>query len=314
MTKALARPLSGLYVGLSVSESDDSAGRGFPAWQVDHVTVQVAAALMGQGAGVVFGHDWREDGLMEAIHTYALRMQAPGGMARGAPASRPLLQNLLPWPDEPKLSVRERDMLASTLVIETAGLPADVAQKAVLPLSEPDRAYVRARGLTHLRRELTSRTEARICVGGRTGGAQGRYPGVVEEAYLSVEARQPLFLIGLLGGATRQVIDALEGRPKPPLFGVGPVTDLYAPFAAGRPRDDDLEVDPSHVWSQFKKLGLGGLSRQNRLTVDENRELFQTTSIERAIHLTLRGLARIVPPPRPSRRTIARKRARSRQL
>jgi hypothetical protein len=51
------RPLQGRSVSLSISETDDSADRGFPAWQVNRVTVQLAAALIGQGASVVFGHD-----------------------------------------------------------------------------------------------------------------------------------------------------------------------------------------------------------------------------------------------------------------
>jgi len=49
--------------------------------------------------------------------------------------------------------------------------------------------------------------------GGRTSGAAGRYPGVIEEAFLALRASKPLYLAGILGGATRQVIDAIEGGP-----------------------------------------------------------------------------------------------------
>nr|WP_137827998.1 hypothetical protein [Methylobacterium sp. L1A1] len=296
MTDALARPLTSLHVGLSVSESDDSVSRGFPVWQVNHVTLQVAAALMGQGAGVVFGHDWREDGVMEAVHAFALRMQAPDATTAGPTATAPLLQNFLPWPDEPRLPAEERRRLASTLSIEAAGLPDDIAPRALGQLGELDRAYFRARGLTYLRRMLTARTQARICLGGRTGGSQGRYPGIIEEAYLSVDARQPLFLAGLLGGATRQVIDALEGRPRPADFGrATPLGGLYATFAAGRAPEADAEIDAKRVWSRFRTIGVRGLSRQNKLTEEENRELFHTPAVERAIQLILLGLARFKP-------------------
>ena len=63
----MRRPLSGCVVNLSISESDDSLGRGFPGWQVNRVSLQVVVALFGQGVGVVFGHDWREDGVMEVV-------------------------------------------------------------------------------------------------------------------------------------------------------------------------------------------------------------------------------------------------------
>lgn len=309
MTDALARPLTSFNVGLSVSESDDSVSRGFPVWQVNHLTLQVAAALMGQGAGVVFGHDWREDGIMEAVHSFALRMQAPDAATAGPPVSAPLLQNLLPWPDEPRLPADERQRLASTLAIETAGLPDDLAPRALGPLEEPERTYFRARGLTYLRHRLTARTQARICLGGRTSGSQGRYPGIIEEAYMSIGARQPLFLAGLLGGATRQVIDALEGRPRPADFGgASGLGKLYATFAGGRKPGGDTEIDPGRVWSRFSALGVRGLSRQNKLTEEENRELFQTPAVERAIQLILLGLARIKPQGRPMAAGTSRRR------
>ncbi|HZC97659.1 MAG TPA: hypothetical protein VE267_16330, partial [Bradyrhizobium sp.] len=59
------RPLQGCTIGLSISESADSTALGFPPWQINDVTVQMVAALFGQGASVVFGHDWRDDGVME---------------------------------------------------------------------------------------------------------------------------------------------------------------------------------------------------------------------------------------------------------
>ena len=95
------RPLTECVVNISISESDDSAERGFPAWQVNRVIVQLVTALFGQGAGVVFGHDWREDGMMEAVHSIAGQMQRPVALSQeeAEAVGQPLLRNLLPWPD-----------------------------------------------------------------------------------------------------------------------------------------------------------------------------------------------------------------------
>ena len=71
------RPLANYSVNLSISESDDSVKRGFPEWQVNRVTLQVTTSLFGQGASLVFGHDWREDGVMQAIHAFAMQIQPP---------------------------------------------------------------------------------------------------------------------------------------------------------------------------------------------------------------------------------------------
>jgi hypothetical protein len=51
---ALQRPLVGCTAGLSISESEDSTGRGFPAWQVNRVTLQVVAALFDHNSGFRF--------------------------------------------------------------------------------------------------------------------------------------------------------------------------------------------------------------------------------------------------------------------
>jgi len=299
------RPLQGLVVGLSISESDDSAQRGFPSWQVNRVTLQVVSALFGQGAGVVFGHDWREDGVMEAVHGFARQMQPPDSLSpdEAKAAGQPLLENLLPWPDTPELSRKDRERLASTLHVEEAGLPFELVPVSVAARrAGPNSAffrYVRARGLTHLRHRLLDRTLVRLCLGGKRGGSQGRYPGIVEEALLNIENGQPLFLTGLLGGATRQVIDAIEGESLPEAF--CPPTTLNEIYRNPPPdvveldpiTQSDRQINPRQVWSTFQKAGLKGISQRNHLNDDENAELFHTPVLDRAIQLVLTGLSRI---------------------
>src|SRR5580700_6355804 len=217
MTTA-TRPLAGLVVNLSVSQSDDTLKHGFPTWQVNRVTLQIVAALFGQGASVIFGHDWREDGVMEAVHGFALQMQPPVPLtAEAAQADgQPLMRNLLPWPDTPRLSQEEQEQLITTLKVESAGLPEELRQfdaeaRAAGP-NDPRYAYLRARGLTFLRHRLTDLCHARLCIGGPRSGSQGRYPGLVEEALLAVQQNKPLYLASLLGGASEQIVAAVEGN------------------------------------------------------------------------------------------------------
>jgi hypothetical protein len=154
------RPLEGCIVNLSISESDNSVERGFPSWQVNRITLQIVAALFGQGASVVFGHDWREDGVMEAVFGFARQVQAPIPLSveESSVEGQPLLRNLLPWPQKPYLSEPDLEQLSSTLRVEQAGLPPEL-QPFEDEASRPDAnqavyQYVRARGLTFLRRRL----------------------------------------------------------------------------------------------------------------------------------------------------------------
>ena len=298
------RPLAGRIVGLSISESDDSVMRGFPPWQVNRVTLQVVAALFGQGAGVVFGHDWREDGVMEAVHGFAQQMQPPNPISpsEAKDIKQPLLQNFLPWPDTPRLSQDDLAQLTSTLHVERAGLPSELVSHEEEARSSPGSPlyiYLRARGLTHLRRRLNGLCDARLCLGGRQGGSQGRYPGVIEEALLAVQQKKPLYLAGLLGGATRQIVDSLQGKPMPEDFCRHTrVNDIYAdPRLSTIERDlltlVDHEINPQSVWTTFRQLGFRGLTESNGLKEDENIELSQTPILDRVIQLVLVGLSRL---------------------
>jgi hypothetical protein len=297
------RPLEGCIVNLSISESDNSVERGFPSWQVNRITLQIVAALFGQGASVVFGHDWREDGVMEAVFGFARQVQAPIPLSaeESAVEGQPLLRNLLPWPQKPYLSEPDLEQLSSTLRVEQAGLPPEL-QPFEDAASRPDAnqavyQYVRARGLTFLRHRLNDVSHVRICVGGARSKYEGRYPGVIEEAFVAVTDRKPLFLAGFLGGATEQVLDAIEGKPMTDDFcRPTPIQDLYnAPPIKedSRATEGDRIIDRDAVWHSFAETGRERLAAANGLTLEENDELHRTTVIDRVIELVLIGLSRL---------------------
>jgi hypothetical protein len=299
------RPLGGCVVNLSISEGDDSERLGFPLWQVNRLTLQLVAALFGQGASVVFGHDWREDGVMEAVYDFARQVQPPVPLssAKTAEEGQPLLRNLLPWPDEPTLSEREREKLSSTLRVERAGLPKELqsvdGEARQAEPGNPLYRYVRARGLTFLRHRLNDACDVRLCLGGRRSDSGGRYPGIIEEAFLAVAAKKPLYLASFLGGATEQVVDAIEGKPMGDDFcRTTSLRDLYLtpPVKESDPATlDDRIVDRAVIWKRFAETGSKKVAATNGLTVEENDELLHTPVIDRVIELVLTGLSRRWP-------------------
>jgi hypothetical protein len=297
------RPLAGCVTNLSISESDDSAQLGFPVWQVNRATLQIVLALFGQGGSVVFGHDWREDGVMEAVYGFARQVQPPIplSLAKAEATAQPLLRNILPWPDSPYLPERDLERLSATLRVESAGLPdelraVDGEARRAEPTS-PLYRYVRARGLTFLRHRLTDACHARLCVGGRRSGSEGRYPGVIEEALFALNDNKPLYLVGLLGGATKQLTQAIDGKEMTDDFCVlSSLQSLYErpPIPeSNRPPSHDRTIDRASVWNEFRQAGRERVSAINGLTTEENGELFHTTVVERAIELVLTGLSRL---------------------
>jgi SLOG cluster2 len=297
------RPLTGCLINLSISEGEDSSKRGFPTGQVNRTTLQAVAAFFGQGASVVFGHDWREDGIMEAVYGFARQVQAPIPLTLGEAAvdAQPLLWNILPWPDKPYLSEQALEQLSSTLRVQSAGLPKELegvdGEARRMGPTDGLYQYVRARGLTFLRRRLNGFSHARFCLGGRVSDYAGRYPGVTEEAFLAVMDKKPLYLAGFLGGAAKQVVDAIEGKQMTGDFcRPTQIQGLYqAPLVKesdATTRDDRL-IDRVTVWETFARAGPKTIAAANSLTIEENDELFHTPVVDRAIELVLIGMSRV---------------------
>jgi hypothetical protein len=295
------RAHQGLRAGISVSESDDLAQRGATGATVSRLTVSLSRRLLAEGGCLAFGHDWREEGIMNALCSFALEAR---GVLHDDP-DEPAILNLVPWPDESEVARDDLEALEGLLVIEQAGLPEELLPWVPKAGSQPEGElwrYLRSRGLTHLRRELVRRTAARICVGGRATHFGGRFPGVLEEALLSLQAGQPTYFVGLLGGVAekvgRAILDSLEQPPglgmdpfKPTKEGGRPLFDLYRELGSGS-AEDDAQIDLAAVWEFLRTFGAENLARLNALTVEENRLLLDTRREQEAIHLVLRGLRR----------------------
>jgi hypothetical protein len=119
----------------------------------------------------------------------------------------------------------------------------------------------------------------------------------VEEALLAVQQNKPLYLASLLGGASEQLVAAVEGRAMPEEFCPPTRVDqLYhnPPVIENNPGTrDDRTIDRVAIWHEFTEAGRGRIAQNNRLSREENNELLRTPVVERAIELVLTGLSRI---------------------
>lgn len=304
------RPLTGLRAGISIAASNDLADRGFTEAGMNRLTVRFTRALLDQGATLAFGHDWRQMGIMDAVCRAALD-------SFGFPGDRdpnPRILNLVSWPDETTVGREVLDRLDGILEVREAGLPEEARRRIPAHLTEasdPDLwRYTRSRGLTYLRRRLTAVSQARICLGGKERNFSGRYPGILEEALFALNAGQPLYLVGLLGGAAASVGRAvLDGAEMPPGFGRdvfgepekggSPLAQLYERFAQTYPSADSFRTPPplrdevldlEGAWSLARGVGTEWPGSGNGLSEKDNRRLLETHLEDEALHLVLTGL------------------------
>jgi hypothetical protein len=294
------RPLCGLRIGLSVSGTgEDMALRGFTESGLNRLTIRLSRVLLAEGAALAFGHDWREGGVMEAVASIALDYEGP---TRSLELGPPII-NVIPWPDT--ISATDPALLSKLKgVVEVipAGLPEDLLmleEQAFQAgrLSEEWR-YLRARGLTHLRRLLVERCHVRVVLGGKLGGAEGRLPGIIEEAFVSLSAKQPIYLAGLLGGASEILGRILLGEGSSEVlrqtlkdFAQSPLAKVYSrhaePTSSGL-ADSDLNVEA--ILGLMEAASSRACLHTNGLTKAENFALLTTDLEEETVSLILRGL------------------------
>ncbi len=299
------RGLDGMKIALSTSASSDIERVGFDPVHLASTLLELSRHLLIRGATLVYGGHMGDAGythlLLELVRTHN---------ELSADSVQPL-RNYIGWPlpfDEKHVSTHKWE--AQLIRVDrppdiTEDLdPALIAEPdEVLPYADkPEFRYAWARGMTAMRAQQVDEVDARIVVGGKTGltvdaaaegGVRpewysGRVPGVLEEVVLSVQAGQPVFLVGAFGGVASLVMDVIDGVDRPEMTWdfqrdcphSQRLRELYAE------RDDEW-IDYPEMIELLRGCGLAGLST---LDADRHRELYSARNLEGILPPLLEGL------------------------
>ena len=269
------RLLTGLKIGISLSETDDMVDYGFQGSDIAPFTVSLSKRLISLGAAVVLGHQWRPNGIMDSVVRFAELYRSEAGSPQA-----PILYNLLAAPDTAQISAGDRERLKPLLEIRDSlrspgsGQPRDTKDQ-------------RRSDLSWMRAEMTAVCDARICLGGKTKQRNDRTHGVIEEAALAVEQRQPLYLCGLLKGSTKVMIDLLQDN-----LSVERATVLLSPGdKAGGPTA--CHPFTAGFLEQIAGIGEAACAGRAGLEVERQRDLFRAQSVDEMLSLIVPALTRM---------------------
>lgn len=262
MTKLLGPDaLRDVRVGISVSESPDLGRLGLVETHFRLALGEIARAVLVGGGLLAYGGHLKPDG-----YTPFLVQE----IDRWNRHDEPLLV-CLAWSVHraTALSDLERFKHALRLLGRMVCLDPDGAEidctagrdEAAHIIEDPNG---QRRALTGMRRYIQQHTSARVLLGGKRSGFQGEIPGLMEEALLALEAKQPIYLAGGFGGVTADIIRAL---------GVDDGSWLPSDPSAG-PRDPRLEDGYARLAAHAARPQWCGLG--NGLDDDENRRLAAT--------------------------------------
>ena len=254
-------------VGISVSPCADAARIGYDERQINRIVIRMAQYFLDQNMCVIFGHDWREDGVMQSVADFAAVVAArcaetgeetPPRQRLDTMDNRehPRIINVVPTGQAPLsrtalAAQRDSGGFLEVLPVSRVNKRSRERVRELRALyGDQQHQDARVEELTDLRYFLTKLLNpgCRICLGGRTTGYEGTEPGVIEEARLALRFDKPLYLIGGFGGATRG-------------FGEQP---------------------------EYKGMDYWG--KPNGLDKKRKRELFDTTDVERALRLIKAGI------------------------
>ncbi len=192
-------------VNISVSPCEDAARLGYDDRQINRVVIRMAQYFLDRDMRVVFGHDWREDGVMRAVADFA---GAVADRAEEDDALAPRMLNVVPAARASLSSAATEAERDSGGVLEVVPFTDRASRAGVQfriehpgPGAGPEE--LRKWELKVLRRWLTKLLDpgCRICLGGRLKGYEGEEPGVMQEARLALAHEKPLYLMGGFGGA-----------------------------------------------------------------------------------------------------------------
>jgi hypothetical protein len=281
-------PLAGRVLGISISESPDLEALGFSEIHLRDALIEFARYMLAAGATIAYGGDLRAGGFTHTLFDLVSTYKGAGG----SEANR--IRNYLAWPIHLLLTVEQRAELKTCAEIITLP-PPDVPgldSDAFLPPADAESTYAWCLSLTRMRERLAQDNGAQVLMGGRLIGYKGKYPGLVEEAYETMKAGKPLFLIGAYGGCTGAVIEAVRGNRPTGLTQKqqcenDSYREVYDYYNQHAPATEE-RIDYEKLVDFFNEQGIDGL--HNGLSAEENERLFTTPHIPETIALLLKGL------------------------
>ncbi|MEJ9227723.1 TIR domain-containing protein [Priestia aryabhattai] len=287
--------LKNLTIGISISEVQDISKYGFEHLHIQDALVEFTRYLYASGANLAYGGDVRYDKSFNFVEIL-FQLTRNHNQENKKPAEK--VTNYVAYPIY--LSRTTQDTINLYDVAKFIDVcPPDHLMGEFPQILKSDNCYdkyIWARSLTSMREQMNEDIDIRLIIGGKTKGYKGRYPGLVEEAYLALKSNKPIFLIGAFGGAARCIIEAIENGKTNELTACFQYNyeeyKAFANYYNRRAEDENLEkIDYDELVKFFHTKGIKSLN--NGLTEDENKVLFLTTNLTEMISLVLKGLKNI---------------------
>lgn len=275
-----------LKVAISISESQDIEEYGVRLYHLRSLIVELARYFLAFDMQLMYGGDIRYDKQFNFAEIIAQLVQSYNEYY----SKDAVVTNYSSYPYYKKID----DALKTDLldIVDFIEVQPDKKYDTT-NLDDLEQSYITAQTLTKMRVAMTGIMDIKVIAGGKTENFAGKYPGVLEEAYLALENEIPIYLIGGFGGVAKKIVDLLHGNT-PKEFSAeyqsknNGFKTLYEYY---KTKGEEDEINYEKINSLFIEKGIDGLD--NGLSVDENRKLFESKNIYEIITLIFKGIQNI---------------------
>lgn len=280
----------GRNIAISISNSSEIENLGFSLEHQTNLITEITRFLIIHGSKLVYGGDLRQNGytrlFSSLVHQYRPSKEV-GKLFFENYFSFPIYVNLK---TSDILEFKKNGVLPIA-VQPPSGLSID--ESKFYPPKGNENLFIWAESLTEMRQEMQRNTHARILTGGSMSNFKGKYPGLLEESIIALEKDIPVYFTGIFGGITSRIIEALKGeKPQELTFEwQSSQNEKYKEFVSHYNSKKSEDRIAYKLCTQFlNEYTLERLSKNNGLTVDENKRLFQTIHSSEIIFLIMKGL------------------------
>nr|WP_315212942.1 hypothetical protein [uncultured Flavobacterium sp.] len=280
-------------IAISVSDSEDIEELGFSKIHQQDMVLEITRYLIINGATLIYGGDLRAQGytfmFSEIVEQYIYKKE-----------NKNYYKNFFSFPIYVDMTQKHRlefkkNGIQVVQVEPPESLNVDINQFYVPNNNE--NLFIWTESLTKMRREMNVDSHARIFMGGTKTNFKGKYPGLLEEALISLERNTPTYFIGAFGGITKSIISALLNEKSEELteewqrksnIKYSEFIDFY------NAKSGVDKIDYKNQLVFLNEFTIDKLCLNNGLDINENKRLFETIHLPEIIYLILKGLKKIL--------------------
>ena len=281
---------TGQNIAISISDSPEIDALGFSFEHQKNLIIEITRALVIHGSTLGYGGDLRDNGYTRLFSELVYQYRPSDEV------DKLFFKNFFSFPIYLKLEESDeldfkKNGVETIKVSPPEGLKLD--QSKFYPPDTKENLYIWSECLSKMRAEMNDITSARIFTGGSMANFKGKYPGLLEEALVELKNDTPVYFVGIFGGVTQRIIEALNGK-KPSELTMDwqfSQNSVYKEFVEHYNSMKNVnKIDYKECVRFLNEYTLEKLSNNNGLSIEENKRLFSSIHTSEIIFLVMKGL------------------------